>query len=296
MHILITGGTGLIGRALTEKLKSEGHTVAILSRSGGDFIWNVRDGFMDPLAFEKVDAIVHLAGAGIAENRWTPARKKEIIDSRVESARLLANTLAGINHQVKTIVSASGIGYYGADTGESICTEISNSGMDFVAECTREWEKSMDPFAGLGLRVVKLRTGLVMSSQGGIFRVLARPVYWFLGAILGTGKQWQSWIHMEDLVEMFRLALTNSSASGVYNAVAPEPICHREMMKLIANKMKRPLIFPPIPAWFLKVILGEMATLVTGGNFVSSEKIQKELSFTFKYSSFAEAIKKLTYV
>lgn len=296
MHILITGGTGLIGRALTEKLKSEGHTVAILSRSGGDFIWNVRDGFMDPLAFEKVDAIVHLAGAGIAENRWTPARKKEIIDSRVESARLLANTLAGINHQVKTIVSASGIGYYGADTGESICTEISNSGMDFVAECTREWEKSMDPFAGLGLRVVKLRTGLVMSSQGGIFRVLARPVYWFLGAILGTGKQWQSWIHMEDLVEMFRLALTNSSASGVYNAVAPEPIHHREMMKLIANKMKRPLIFPPIPAWFLKVILGEMATLVTGGNFVSSEKIQKELLFTFKYSSFAEAIKKLTYV
>jgi uncharacterized protein (TIGR01777 family) len=296
MHILITGGTGLIGRALTEKLKSEGHTVAILSRSGGDFKWNVRDGFMDPLAFEKVDAIVHLAGAGIAENRWTPARKKEIIDSRVESARLLANTLAGINHQVKTIVSASGIGYYGADTGESICTEISNSGMDFVAECTREWEKSMDPFAGLGLRVVKLRTGLVMSSQGGIFRVLARPVYWFLGAILGTGKQWQSWIHMEDLVEMFRLALTNSSASGVYNAVAPEPIRHREMMKLIADKMKRPLIFPPIPAWFLKVILGEMATLVTGGNFVSSEKIQKELSFTFKYSSFAEAIKKLTYV
>jgi uncharacterized protein (TIGR01777 family) len=296
MHILITGGTGLIGRALTEKLKSEGHTVAILSRSGGDFKWNVRDGFMDPLAFEKVDAIVHLAGAGIAENRWTPARKKEIIDSRVESARLLANTLAGINHQVKTIISASGIGYYGADTGESICTEISNSGMDFVAECTREWEKSMDPFAGLGLRVVKLRTGLVMSSQGGIFRVLARPVYWFLGAILGTGKQWQSWIHMEDLVEMFRLALTNSSASGVYNAVAPEPIRHREMMKLIADKMKRPLIFPPIPAWFLKVILGEMATLVTGGNFVSSEKIQKELSFTFKYSSFAEAIKKLTYV
>jgi len=296
MHILITGGTGLIGRALTEKLKSEGHTVAILSRSGGDFKWNVRDGFMDPLAFEKVDAIVHLAGAGIAENRWTPARKKEIIDSRVESARLLANTLAGINHQVKTIVSASGIGYYGADTGESICTEISNSGIDFVAECTREWEKSMDPFAGLGLRVVKLRTGLVMSSQGGIFRVLARPVYWFLGAILGTGKQWQSWIHMEDLVEMFRLALTNSSASGVYNAVAPEPIRHREMMKLIADKMKRPLIFPPIPAWFLKVILGEMATLVTGGNFVSSEKIQKELSFTFKYSSFAEAIKKLTYV
>jgi uncharacterized protein (TIGR01777 family) len=296
MHILITGGTGLIGRALTEKLKSEGHTVAILSRSGGDFKWNVRDGFMDPLAFEKVDAIVHLAGAGIAENRWTPARKKEIIDSRVESARLLANTLAGINHQVKTIVSASGIGYYGADTGESICTEISNSGMDFVAECTREWEKSMDPFAGLGLRVVKLRTGLVMSSQGGIFRVLARPVYWFLGAILGTGKQWQSWIHMEDLVEMFRLALTNSSASGVYNAVAPEPIRHREMMKLIADKMKRPLIFPPIPAWFLKVILGEMATLVTGGNFVSSEKIQKELSFTFKYSSLAEAIKKLTYV
>lgn len=296
MHILITGGTGLIGKALTIKLKSEGHSVAILSRSGGDFIWNVRDHFMDSSAFEKVDAIVHLAGAGIAENHWTPARKKEIIDSRVDSARLLADTLASINHQVKTVVSASGIGYYGADTGESICTEMSNMGLDFVADCTREWEKSVDHFTGQGIRVVKLRTGLVMSSYGGIFRVLARPVYWFFGAILGTGKQWQSWIHIDDLVELFAQALTNSSAIGVYNAVAPEPIRHRDMMKLIADKMKRPLIFPPIPSWFLKVILGEMATLVTGGNFVSSEKIQKELSYTFKFKSFAEAIKKMTYV
>lgn len=296
MHILITGGTGLIGKALTEKLKSEGHSVAILSRSGGDFNWNVRDHFLDPLAMKNVDAIVHLAGAGIAEKRWSTARKKEIVDSRVESARLLVDTLASINHKVKTVVSASGMGYYGADTGELICTEMSNSDLDFVAECTREWEKSVDPFVVQGLRVVKLRIGLVMSSQGGIFRVLAKPVHWFLGAILGTGKQWQSWIHIDDLVEMFYLTLTNSSASGVYNAVAPKPIRHREMMELIANKLKRPLIFPAIPSWVLKVMLGEMAILVTGGNFVSSEKIQKELRFTFKYTSFKEAIKKLSYV
>jgi uncharacterized protein (TIGR01777 family) len=296
MHILITGGTGLIGKAMTEKMKSEGHTVVILSRSGGDFIWDVRDHFMDPLALQNVDAIVHLAGAGIADKRWSATRKQEIIGSRVDSARLLAYTLSSHNHQVKTIVSASGIGYYGADTGESICTETSETGLDFVAVCTQAWEKSMDSFMAQGLRVVKLRIGLVMSSQGGIFRVLARPVYWFIGAILGTGKQWQSWIHIDDLVEIFHQSLINSSAAGVYNVVAPQPIRHREMIKLIANRLKRPLIFPAIPSWFLKVLLGELANLVTGGNFVSSEKIQKELRFTFKYTSFAEAIKKLTYV
>ena len=296
MHILITGGTGLIGRALTEKLISEGHTVAILSRSGGDFIWNVKEHYMDPLALQNVDAIVHLAGAGIAEKRWSVARKKEIVDSRVESARLLVDTLASNNHHVKTVVSASGIGYYGSDTGELNCTETSNPGVDFVAECTQEWEKSVDPFTAQGIRVVKLRTGLVMASQGGIFRVLARPVYWFFGAILGKGTQWQSWIHIDDLVEIFHQSLINSSATGVYNAVAPEPIRHGEMIKMIAKKLKRPLFFPAIPIWFLNIILGEMADLVTGGNFVSSQKIQKELTFTFKFTSFAEAIKKLTYV
>jgi uncharacterized protein (TIGR01777 family) len=159
-----------------------------------------------------------------------------------------------------------------------------------------EWEKSVDPFVAQGIRVVKLRTGLVMASQGGIFRVLARPVYWFFGAILGTGNQWQSWIHIDDLVEIFHQSLINSSAIGVYNAVAPEPIRHGVMIRMIAKKLKRPLFFPAIPIWFLKIILGEMADLVTGGNFVSSQKIQKELTFTFKFTSFAEAIKKLTYV
>ena len=296
MRILITGGTGLIGSALSEKLTSEGHSVFILSRDGGDFIWSIKDNYMDPMALENIDAIVHLAGAGIADKRWSLARKKEIVDSRVESARLLADTLASNKHQVKTVISASGIGYYGADTGESICTEMSDAGLDFVAVCTQAWEKSMEPFMAQGLRVVKLRIGLVMSSQGGIFRVLARPVHWFIGAILGTGKQWQSWIHIDDLVEIVHQSLINSSIEGVYNTVAPEPIRQGDMIKLIAKKLKRPLIFPAIPTWFLKIILGELANLVTGGNFVSSEKIQKELPFTFKYTSFAEAIKKLSYV
>lgn len=296
MRILITGGTGLIGSALSEKLSSEGHSVFILSRDGGDFIWSIKDNYMDPMAVENIDAIVHLAGAGIADKRWSATRKQEIIRSRVDSARLLSDTLSSHNHQVKTVISASGIGYYGADTGELICTETSETGLDFVAVCTQAWEKSMEPFMAQGLRVVKLRIGLVMSSQGGIFRVLARPVYWFMGAILGTGKQWQSWIHIADLVEIFHQSLINSSIEGVYNAVAPEPIRHGDMIKMIAKKLKRSLIFPAIPTWFLKVLLGELANLVTGGNFVSSEKIQKELPFTFKYTSFAEAIKKLSYV
>jgi hypothetical protein len=291
MHVLITGGTGFIGQALQKYLVNAGHEVRILSRNSG---WDVVNQMMDPHVLDGIDAIVHLAGAGIADKRWSSARKKELISSRVDSTRLLAHALRTEKHQVHTLVSASAIGYYGADSGQKTCVETTDSGTDFLAECTRAWEDAVDEINGL--RVVKLRIGLVMERDGGIFPVLAQPIRLFAGFILGTGDQGQSWIHREDLVKMFAYVLMDERAHGVYNAVAPEPLTHAAMTREIAGALHRPVWWPHVPAFMLRLILGEMACLVTGGNFVSSHKIQNELGFTFTYKRFSEAIKQLVHV
>jgi uncharacterized protein (TIGR01777 family) len=291
MHVLITGGTGFIGQALQTYLEKAGHEVRILSRKSG---WDVLKQTMDPRVLEGIDAIVHLAGAGIADKRWTSARKKELIASRVDSTRLLARVLRTEKHQVHTLISASAIGYYGADSGQKTCSETTESGTDFLAECTRAWEDAVDELTGM--RVVKLRIGLVMDRSGGIFPVLALPIRLFAGFILGSGNQGQSWIHREDLVRMFAQALTDERAHGVYNAVAPEPLTHAAMTREIASALHRPVWWPHVPAFMLRLVLGEMACLVTGGNFVSSQKIQDELGFTFTYKRFSEAIKQLVHV
>lgn len=291
MYVLITGGTGFIGQALQSYLQAAGHEVRILSRKSG---WDVVNQTMDPSVLDGIDAIVHLAGAGIADKRWTTARKKELIASRVDSTRLLAHALQTQKHQVKTFISASAIGYYGADSGQKTCVETTESGADFLAECTRAWEDAVDEITGL--RVVKLRIGLVMERAGGIFPVLALPIRMFAGFILGDGNQGQSWIHRDDLVRMFAQALTDERAQGVYNAVAPEPLTHAAMTQEIAGALHRPVWWPHVPAFMLQLILGEMACLVTGGNFVSSQKIQNELGFTFTYKRFSEAIKQLVHV
>lgn len=291
MHVLITGGTGFIGQALQKFLVHAGHEVRILSRKSG---WDVVHQKIDPRVLDGIDAIVHLAGAGIADKRWTNTRKRDLISSRVDSTKLLAHALRTEKHQVHTFVSASAIGFYGADSGQKICTETTESGADFLAECTRAWEIAVDEIAGL--RVVKLRIGLVMDRDGGIFPVLSRPIRFFAGFILGSGMQGQSWIHREDLVKMFAHVLTDARASGVYNAVAPEPLTHAAMTREIAGALHRPVWWPHVPAFMLRLILGDMACLVTGGNFVSAEKIQKELGFTFTYKRFSEAIKQLVHV
>ncbi|MEY4309592.1 MAG: hypothetical protein RL422_1795, partial [Bacteroidota bacterium] len=195
MRILITGGTGFVGGALKQFLQTQGHEVVILSRSGGDFQWDVSYGYIDPAAFEGVDAIVHLAGAGIADGRWSAARKRELINSRVRSTAVLYQALSTIPHSIKTVVSASAIGIYGADTGEQECVETSPAGSDFLADCTKQWEEAVDLIATLGIRLAKVRIGLVMGANGGIFPVISKPIRYYVGANLGSGKQWQSWIH-----------------------------------------------------------------------------------------------------
>ncbi|MEN9363470.1 MAG: hypothetical protein RI903_778 [Bacteroidota bacterium] len=293
MHVLITGGTGLIGQALRQKLLAEGHRVSILSRSGGDYTWDVAKAYFQPEALDGVDAVVHLAGAGIADKRWTEARKRELIGSRVDSSALLIHALKTIPNNVKVVLSASAIGFYGADSGEVRCEETSPAGTDFLATCTQAWEASISGVEVLGIRLVKFRIGLVLSAKGGIFPVLCRPIRYLVGAVLGHGKQWQSWIHVDDLVGMFRLGLADESLKGVFNAVSPGAIRHREMTQKIARAMHKPLLLPPIPGFLLRLALGEMACLVLGGNLVSADKIQKEGKFTFTYTRLEDALKEL---
>ncbi|MHA8069593.1 TIGR01777 family oxidoreductase [Aquirufa ecclesiirivi] len=293
MKILITGGTGFIGKELQKQLRSSGYEVVILSRSGGDFHWDPSKGEMDFRALEGVDAIIHLAGAGIAEKRWTESRKEELIQSRVQSSQTLYQAMKQHPHQVHTLISASGIGYYGADTGEKLCEESTEPGQDFISTCTQAWEGSLKGMEDLGIRVVKFRIGLVMGNGGGIFPVLQKPIRWFIGANIGTGKQWQSWIHLKDLIGMFQWALQEKTMQGVYNAVAPEPLRQSELNQQLARAMHRPLFLPAVPAFALRLVLGEMAVLVTGGNLVSSDRIQKEAGFSFRFVRFSEALKDL---
>ena len=296
MRILITGGTGFVGGALKQFLLNQGHEVVILSRSGGDFQWDVSYGYIDPAAFEGVDAVVHLAGAGIADERWSAARKRELINSRVRSTAVLYQALSTIHHSIKTVVSASAIGFYGADTGEQECVETSPAGLDFLADCTKQWEEAVDQIATLGIRLAKVRIGLVMGANGGIFPVISKPIRYYVGANLGSGKQWQSWIHINDLLRIFNELLINSSLSGVFNGVAPEPIRARVMNKQIAKALHRPFFLPAIPGFILRLVLGEMACLVLGGSRVSSTKIEKDASFSFTFVRFEEALKELVHV
>ncbi|MHA8074632.1 TIGR01777 family oxidoreductase [Aquirufa sp. HETE-40SA] len=296
MRILITGGTGFVGGALKQFLLNQGHEVVILSRSGGDFQWDVSYGYIDPAAFEGVDAVVHLAGAGIADERWSATRKRELINSRVRSTAVLYQALSTIPHSIKTVVSASAIGFYGADTGEQECLETSPVGLDFLADCTKQWEEAVDQIATLGIRHAKVRIGLVMGANGGIFPVISKPIRYYVGANLGSGKQWQSWIHINDLVRIFNELLINSSLSGVFNGVAPEPIRAGAMNKQIAKALHRPFFLPSIPGFLLRLVLGEMACLVLGGSRVSSAKIEKDASFSFTFVRFEEALKEIVHV
>ena len=295
--ILITGGSGLVGTQLTQLLLSKGYAVAHIGRSSRagrlpSVIWDVENGKFDLQALQGVDTIVHLAGAGVADKRWTEKRKKEILDSRIQSTELLWKVLKEGNHSVKAVVSASAIGYYGFGMGEEIVDEESKPGTDFLAQVTKLWEQESDKISALGIRVVKIRIGIVLSDKGGALVEMAKPIRLGIGAALGTGKQYMSWIHLDDLCEMFARAVNDSQMVGAYNAVAPGWVTNAELTKAIARILKMPLLLPPIPAFMMKIIVGEMAVIILNGSKVSSTKIQ-QLGFKFKYLSLDEALTNL---
>jgi len=297
INILITGGSGLVGTRLAELLRQRGHRISLLGRSKkeGDtksFVWKVDQNYIEPETFQGIDAIVHLAGAGIADKPWTIERKREILESRTKSTGLLANVLKNTTHKVKAVISASAIGYYGFENQHEVFTENSEPGRDFLADVTRRWEKETEPIVELGVRVVKIRIGIVLSKRGGALEEIARPIKYFVGAPLGSGDQYISWIHLDDLCHIFVKAIEDSTMTGPYNAVSPDPLTNRELTKAIAKTLHRPLLLPPIPSFVLKLILGEMADLVLNGSKVSGARIIQS-GYEFKYSDINLALQDL---
>jgi hypothetical protein len=297
--VLITGGTGTIGRRLTQLLQQNGCQISLLSRSAKPvegvklYQWDIKKGHIDPQAIMTADHIIHLAGAGIADERWTDARKDEILTSRTQSTELLAQALATNTHKVKSFIASSAIGYYGGDTGDRPLTETSEGGSDFLAQVTRAWERSEDQVAALGIRTVKLRTGVVLTMEGGALPKLAQPIRLGAGGPVGSGQQYISWIHIDDLCRMYLQAITDESWRGVYNAVAPTPVTNETLTRAIAQVLHRPILVPSIPNFAIKLLYGELAITVTGGNYVLNKRIAEDTTFQYQYADLDYALKDL---
>ena len=323
--VLITGGTGLIGKALTKALLEKNYNVIILTRKMRDTgygmrdsqsdnlsripdheshiqyaCWNVKEQTIDKDAISKTDYIIHLAGAGVGEKRWTKKRKQEIVDSRVDSGKLITDSLKKIPNKVKAVISASAIGWYGADASLSfgegrgeVFVETDTAANDFLGQTCKQWEESIEPVTRLGKRLVKLRTGIVLSNEGGALKEFLKPLRFGIATILGNGKQAISWIHIDDLVRIFIAAIENQNMTGTYNAVSPQPVSNKEFILQLA-KIKRGRFFIPIyvPSFILKIVLGEMSIEVLKSATVSCDKIHFT-GFSFLYPSLHAALKQL---
>jgi uncharacterized protein len=294
--ILITGASGLIGAQLTKMMLQKGYQVVHLGRTKKQgevkaYVWDVANRKIDNEALEGVTTIIHLAGAGVADKRWNEARKKEILDSRIQSTQLLFDTLKSLNHQVESFISASAIGYYGFTMKETVFTEESNAGSDFLAQVTKQWEQEVDKITTLGIRTVKMRIGIVLSNKGGALVEMAKPIRLGAGAALGSGKQQMSWIHIDDLCAMFMKAAEDSNMNEAYNAVC-DWATNADFTKTVAKILKRPLLLPPVPAFAMKLLIGEMAAMIVNGSKVSSEKIRKA-GFVFQYPELNKALNNL---
>jgi uncharacterized protein len=293
-NVLITGGTGLIGQQLANLLRQQGYTVSLLSREKRPqpqatvYQWDAREQ-LDPEALAGADHVVHLAGAGVADERWTPARKQLILESRTLSTRLLAQQLAQVPHRVRTFVGASAIGLYGLDTGDRWVDEASAPGTDFLAQVVRDWEAETDQVAALGIRTVKVRIGIVLSQRGGALEKMAQPIRLFTGAPLASGRQWMSWIHVADLCRLLLAAIQNPAMQGAYNGVGPHPATNEAMTRAIADQLHRPVLPVNVPKFALELLLGQMAAIVTGGNRVSAQKVA-QTGFSFQHPDLAGAL------
>lgn len=301
MRILVAGGTGLIGTALVKSLRDSGDEVIILTRSpqqAGDRVtgglrlekWDGRstEGW-GPLV-EEVDAIVNLAGEGVADGRWTAARKRRIRESRVEAGQALVAAVAEASVKPSALIQSSAVGYYGP-CGDEILTEEAAAGTDFLAEVCVEWEASTAEVDGMGLRRPVIRTGVVLSEEGGAFPRMALPFRLFAGGPLGSGNQFFPWIHIDDEVAAIRFLLSSETASGPYNLTAPDPLRNREFVRKLGRAMGRPA-FVPTPSFALEAAFGEMSTVLLDGQRAVPARLQ-DAGFEHVYSGAENALKDL---
>lgn len=275
MRVLISGGSGLVGSALAQSLRADGHAVFRFVRPGGtpapgDVRWDFSRATVDVPALEAFDAIVHLSGASISDGRWTDKRKKELRSSRVDSTRVLVDSLERLKQPPRVFVCASAIGYYGS-RGDELLTESSGYGYDFLAIVCRAWEGEAARAAARGIRTVMARLGVVLATQGGALPRMLTPFKLGVGGRLGSGKQWMSWIALEDVVQILRRAITDEKMHGPVNLVAPRPVQNAEFTRVLAGVLRRPAIFPA-PAIALRLALGQMAD----GLLLASHRVQPE--------------------
>lgn len=293
--VLISGGSGLVGGRLTEILQSKGYEVAHLSRSSKSsngvetIVWDVNQMRLDPKSIERFDYIIHLAGAGIIEEPWTDARKKVIIDSRVNSTMLLKRAIEANTKKPKAFVSASAIGYYGIETTEHIFKESDPASDSFIAETCVLWEKSIDELQELEIPVSRIRIGLVLSDKGGALKEIAKPVKYGFGAALGSGEQYMPWIHIDDLCQLFIFCFENR-LSETFNGVAPNQMGNKAFTQSIAKVLNKPFFLPNVPSFVLKLMLGKRALLVLEGSRISAEKVKKS-GFKYQFENLEPALR-----
>jgi uncharacterized protein (TIGR01777 family) len=305
--VVVTGGTGLIGTELIKHLLRHNYFVTALTRDPhkatakskfGNQVsyaaWDIKKGTIDEKAISDASYIIHLAGAGVVDKKWTDAYKKEIVDSRVNSSELLMKTLKKLNHPLEAFISSSATGWYGADKpGQLPFTEDVPAANDFLGETCRLWEKSVEPVEELGIRRVSLRTGIVLSKKGGALPQFERPIKMSVAGVLGSGKQMVSWIHIADLCDMYVYALEQPHLQGSYNAVAPNPVTNETLTLTLARAEKgKWFIKMPVPEFALKLMMGERSEEVLKSTTVSSQKIQAA-GFEFRWPEIKGAIDSL---
>lgn len=293
-NVVISGGTGLVGKRLTEMLLDEGYQVTILSRSKtgkeGQITyasWDPGKGEIDPEVIKNADHIINLAGANVGEKRWTESYKKVIYDSRINSTTLLVKTVNETTNPVKTFINASASGYYGSQEGR--LKEDAAPGQDFLAKVCIDWENEVHQLKAPNLRKVILRMGIVLRKEGGALQQLVMPIKYGIGAPLGNGEQMMPWIHIEDLCRMYLFALQETNVSGPVNAAAPNPVSNKAMTKAIAKRLKRPMFMPKVPGFALKIMVGEFADSLLANQNLAADKI-RDKGFDFHYPDIDHAL------
>lgn len=296
-RILITGATGMIGRKLVTQLLVKGHTVSILARKPiqiknvNTFLWDIYKKEIDQSCMDGIDTIIHLAGEGIADKKWTKERKKMIVDSRVMSTELLFETIKKTKSNVQNFISSSATGYYG-DRADEILQEESDPGNGFLAKCCILWEQAVDKGNIFDMRIVKIRTGFVLGKGDGGLSALDKPIRFFAGTALGSGKQWVPWIHIDDIVNIYVEAVDNENYEGAFNGCAPFPVTNATLTKAIAKQLHRPVWPINVPEKVLEMILGKMSIIATISTNTSSQKLLDH-DFKFKYTHLEDALKQI---